>query len=197
MNKYSSHTSFIDLLFNLLLVFVSLFVLSFLLISPKEQDKKIDPDGEFMIVLSWDGDSRDDIDLWVRDPAKNLVNFQRREAGLMHLDRDDMGELNDMMDTELGTIEINKNQELVMLRGYSPGEYIVNTHAYAKRDEPPVEVDVEVIKINPFGTVYEGKHVFSKTNEERTMCRFYLDEDGRVIKTSNLQMKLTRMRSYR
>lgn len=63
MSKYSSSTSFIDLLFNLLLAFVCLFILSFLLVNPQKDSGKIDPSVEFMIIASRDDDSRNDIDL--------------------------------------------------------------------------------------------------------------------------------------
>ena len=44
-----------------------------------------------MITLSWPTTSYDDIDLYVMDPAKNIVHYRNKDAGLTNLDRDDLG----------------------------------------------------------------------------------------------------------
>ena len=52
---------------------------------------------EFIITMSWPKDSKDDIDLYVMDPAGNIVYFRDKDNGLMHLDRDDLGDKNDQI----------------------------------------------------------------------------------------------------
>ena len=61
-------------------------------------------------------DLDDDVDTYVEDPSGNLVAFMRREEGLMHLDRDDLGKRNDSVLPDYGVVEYTENRELVTLR---------------------------------------------------------------------------------
>lgn len=189
MSKYSSSTSFIDLLFNLLLAFVCLFILSFLLINPQKDAGKIDPNAEFMIMISWDDESRNDIDLWVEDFEGNIVYFSRREAGLMHLDRDARGSTQRTVRSQGADAVSDTNQEIVTIRGFSAGEYIVNIHGYSVFDSPEV-VKAQVIKLNPYGLVCEKDLEITRNGEELTLCRFTLNSQGRVIDKSDLPKSL-------
>jgi hypothetical protein len=147
--KYNSTISFIDLAFNLLICFVCLFSIAFLVMSKKiEKDKKINAKAEFMITVTWPNELHDDVDTWVEDPLGNIVSFNRREQGLMHLDRDDLGNRNDKITLEDGTtIEFKENREIVTVRGIVPGEYVVNAHMYLMRRaggrgySPPMSAD--------------------------------------------------------
>ena len=89
---YSCNTSFLDLLFNMLLAFTAMFVLAFAMINVDKENKKssVQVKAEYMITLSWNDEMDDDIDLYVEDPRGALACFRRREDGLMHLDRDDL-----------------------------------------------------------------------------------------------------------
>ena len=95
MSKYrlqppaEDQNAFTDILFNALLGFVFMFSVAFMLIRPEVTDGKIVPKAEFMITAQWPDGHVDDIDLIVEDGEGNIVWFDTREAGLMHLDRDD------------------------------------------------------------------------------------------------------------
>ena len=90
--NYGSHTSFLDLLFNSLLAFVGFFILTLMYIKENEDKSPVDqPKVEFLITLTWPAGNDDDIDLWLVDPLDSIVYFGRKEDGLMHLDRDDVG----------------------------------------------------------------------------------------------------------
>src|SRR5918995_519718 len=89
---------FTDLLFNALLGFVVMFVLAYLMINPIARSGAVDPKAEFLITLTWPDGRKEDVDLYIEDPAGNLVWFREREAGLMHLDRDDLGLRNDVIE---------------------------------------------------------------------------------------------------
>ena len=134
-NRYLSGLGFTDLLFNTLIGFVFLFVIAFLLIAPPvPTDKKIDPKAEILIILTWPEGNMSDIDLWVMDPLGQTVSFRGRDRGLMHLDRDDLGNSNDTIILADGrTIKSEQNQEIVTIRGWVPGEWVVNAHFYAFR----------------------------------------------------------------
>ena len=65
--RYRSSFGFIDLLFNLLIGFVFLFMLAFMLINPVAKKETIKPKAEYFIILEWDGEKPYDLDLWVKD----------------------------------------------------------------------------------------------------------------------------------
>ena len=150
---------FTDLLFNALLGFVVMFVLAFILINPIARTGAVDPKAEFLITLAWPEGRAEDVDLYVRDPAGNLVWFRQREAGLMHLDRDDLGQHNDYVEVAGRKIVNPLNQEIVSVRGLVPGEFVVNVHLYREHGGEPVPATVKVEKLNPkvelvfYGTV--------------------------------------------
>jgi hypothetical protein len=89
--NYHTSLSFLDLLFNTVLCFAALFALSFILINPSREDKNVEVKAEFIITVTWPNDLNNDVDTYVEDPQGRLVAFMRREEGLMHLDRDDVG----------------------------------------------------------------------------------------------------------
>ena len=89
--KNSFSTVFHDLLFNSLMVFVCLFVVVLISINIQKQDNNTETKAEFIITVEWPTESNDDVDSYLQDPLGNIVYFRRREDGLMHLDRDDLG----------------------------------------------------------------------------------------------------------
>lgn len=129
---------------------MALFIIAFLSMSVEKKKKNIDSNAEFLITVSWDKNSNDDVDTWIEDPEGHFVWFQRREDGLMFLDRDDTGHANDTIDTKFGPVTIKDNREIVTLRGTVPGEYVLNLHMYRKDSLGPVDVNVQIDKINPF-----------------------------------------------
>ena len=189
--NYHTNLAFLDLLFNTLLAFAALFVLAIVLINPTKQENNTESKAEFMIIVEWPSDLDDDVDTYVEDPSGNLVAFMRREEGLMHLDRDDLGKRNDSVLTDFGVVEYTENRELVTLRGISKGEYVVNVHMYMKRSvasEVPVIIKLE--KLNPYKTVTIKKVVLRQTGDERTAYRFTLSNKGEVLDVNELPKKL-------
>ena len=90
-NKYKSTIGFTDLLFNLLVGFVYLFIIAFILINPIQKKQDVPKKAEFMVVIEWPKTFNDDIDLWVKSPDGQTVSFVKKEAGLMNLEKDDLG----------------------------------------------------------------------------------------------------------
>lgn len=173
--------AFLDLVFNLAFGFVILFVLALLLIAEdkKNDDGKIVPKAEFLITLTWDEDSANDLDLWVRGPD-GIVSYRRKEAGMMHLDKDDLGHANDqmMINGEMTTVRIN--HEVVTLRAIQPGRYTIAVHFFSKNSEGPVDAMVRVIKMNPYRDVAESTKTFEVSGQEQTMLSFTIAPDGSV-----------------
>ena len=74
-DKYKSTIGFIDILFNILVGFAFLFIVAFLLIKPEAKREDFDRKAEFIIVMEWDSERQDDIDLYVEDPSKTCLLY--------------------------------------------------------------------------------------------------------------------------
>ncbi|MEM7021411.1 MAG: hypothetical protein AAF637_02355 [Pseudomonadota bacterium] len=187
---------FTDLLFNALLGFAVMFVLAFLLINPVAKTGAVDSKAEFLITLSWPDGRREDVDLYVEDPEGHLVWFRTREAGLMHLDRDDLGRSNDVVRSAGREIVNPLNQEIVSIRGIQPGEYVVNLHLYRAAPQlEPVPAKIKVEKLNPkVEIVFYGEVVLGRPSEERTAVRFSVRTDGSVSGVNHLPKELVPLR---
>ena len=188
--RYHTNLPFLDLLFNVLIGFVFLFIVSFLLINPIAKRADIEVKAEFLITVFWPDNLEDDVDIYVEDPAGNLVWFKSREPGLMHLDRDDLGKRNDEVTTAAGTILFPENREIVTLRGIVPGEYVVNVHCYFKVAVDPVPVTVQIDKINPYSVVLRETVDLANKGEEITVTRFSVNSKGEVTNINKLPKKL-------
>ena len=187
-NEVSNGDAFTDLLFNALLGFAFMFFISFALIQKPQDGGKIDSKAEFIISAEWEEYHPDDIDLIVEDPQGNIVYFQRQQAGLMHLDRDDRGTLADRIMIDGVEVENPANQEVVTIRGYMEGEYVVNLLYYKSNFIAPLKVKVKVEKINPrLEVVYFNDFFLKKIGDEITAVRFILDDKGNVLYLNQLQ----------
>ena len=185
---------FYDMLFNMLIAFVFCFIVALIAMNPKAQKTgDVVAKAEYIITLGWPDNDPNDIDLWVQSPAGDVVWFRNREAGLMHLDRDDRGISNDTVEVN-GRVFVNPlNQEVVTLRGIVAGEYVVNAHYYEGKDDKgvastlnarrglAVPVTLTVVKVNPRAeVVFYGQHTLAKPGEEATLVRFSVRPDGSV-----------------
>ena len=194
---YYNNTSFLDLLFNTLVGFVFLFIIAFLLINPSIKKADIKTKAEFVITVTWSDHSQDDVDTWLQDPVGNVLHFRQRDVGLAHLDRDDLGKLNDTIVLEDGRrIEYPHNQELTTIRGFLTGEWVLNVHMYNKRDANPTLVEVRIDKLNPkVETVFYKKIVMKSRWEEVTVTRFVMTNQGDIINWDDLPKKLLQQAS--
>ena len=185
--RYVSNVAFTDLLFNIVVGLAFLFLLAFILMNPIAKEKDVEEKSDFIIVLTWDDESGDDIDLWVRDPLGHILSFRNRGVGMMHLDRDDLGLSNDKVKGPDGkVVYVYRNKEVVSLRGYSKGEYLVNVHVYNKKlwkdgKMHRSNIKVELIKLNPYAEVTQAEFVGIGRGQEFTAFHFTLDDEGNVI----------------
>ena len=182
---------FSDLLFNALLTFTFLFLMALLLMNPQAKSGIINPKAEFMITVSWPDKSPDDIDTWVEGPDGKLVWFKRQQDGLMHLDRDDRGLVNDMQLIDGKEIINPLNQEVVTIRGRPPGEYIVNVHYYRTQTQKAVPVTVYVAEVNPtLKVVHYATTTLEREGEEKTAVRFSITSGGQITNINTLQKSI-------
>ena len=186
-DRYKSTIAFVDLLFNILVGFVFLFLVAFLLINPVAKKADIEKKAEFLITLSWPNDSPQDIDLWVMDPHKNKVGFSSKETGLMHLERDDLGWGNDTIRTGNKFTVLNQNIENITIRGIVPGDYYVSVHFYSLNQlmKNPLPVKIKIEKINPYSILYEETKYFTAEGQAKNYVRFTVDDKGAVTAMSN------------
>lgn len=188
-------TPFVDLLFNLLLGYAFLFLISFLLIQPILKKAEVHTQAEFIITVTWPLDNPDDVDTWLEDPLGNIIYFQNKEAGLSHLDRDDLGHLNDVIMLADGSvIKYPYNQELLTIRGFIGGEWTLNVHMYAKRDEKPTAVMVTVDKLNPkLETILAKEITLEVRGDEVTVARFEMGSSGDILSLNDLPKNLIKL----
>jgi len=205
-NKYKSTIGFTDMLFNILVGFAFLFIVAFLLIKPEAKKQDFERKAEFVVVMEWDHDQPDDIDLYVRDPTNSTVHFRLPTANFMYLDKDDLGYANDIVMNVDGTItKVNINREVVTIRGIIPGEYIINAHYYSarkwtgrtlatnmggggvyevrkgKQTGKQLTVKIELHKVDPYKIWWIGEKTFTRRGQEETFVRFTIDSDGKLV----------------
>jgi len=195
--RFKSTIGFIDLLFNILLGFAFLFIIAFLLIKPEAKKKDFERRAEFVVVMEWDNDASGDIDLYVEDPTSKQVSFRYHNHNYMHLDKDDLGAMNDTVvnaDGSISTVKINR--EVVTIRGIIEGEYVINGHYYSERSfdkinpkKPAVTVKVELHKVNPYSIMWAGEKKFTHKGQEETFLRFRLDKDGKFLPPFTFEKK--------
>ena len=182
---YHNNISFLDLLFNLLLMTIILLVVAVLHIVIENNKADIKTQAEFIITTTWDKQIDYDVDTWVQDPEGNILWYNQKEIGVMHLDRDDLGHLgNDWYFDEFGTAVYNPNQEIVTFRGIMAGEWIINLHLYRKgyNYDSPISVSVTFIKLHPKAkTVFSKKIQISEYWQEETVARVNITACGDVL----------------
>jgi len=190
-------TPFVDLLFNLLLGFAFLFIISFLMIQPILKKAEVHTQAEYIITVTWPLDNRDDVDTWLEDPLGNLVWFNNKEAGLAHLDRDDLGDANDTIILADGSvIKYPYNQELLTIRGFIGGEWTLNVHMYSKLEREPTIVRVTMDKLNPKLKPILAKDILLEARgHEVTAARFEMSSNGDILSLNDIPKGLITLKS--
>lgn len=192
--------AFTDLLFNALIGFVFMFAVALIFMNPIAKTGAIETKAEFLITVTWPEGNPSDVDTWVQDPAGNLVWYAAKEAGLMHLDRDDTGTSRDVITVNGITVATPLNQEITAIRGFVPGEFTVNVHMYAYDPgelgepggpPPPIPVSVKVEKVNPaVQVVFYDTVELKRPGDEKTVVRFTITPDGEVTDINSLPKRL-------
>jgi len=172
-----------------------LIAILFLLKTEDKSQKAPLPNVLYQVILTWDGESDDDHDLWVKAASGHIVSFNNREGGqgsLVSLNHDALGRArNNNIPDENGVVA-NMNEEVVSFRGVVEGENIVNVHTYLKVDKSPTKVMVKLIKIKPYQEIIIKEKLLSFTGEEKTFFRFKTDKQGNITEISELPIILTR-----
>jgi hypothetical protein len=203
--KYDFRTAFIDLLINVLTGMVFLFMITTLMITAKvkNEDEGVKKDAQYIIQISWPNDLNCDVDIWVRDPENRVVSYQAKDVGVMHIERDDQGWVNDLM--VLFKLQPNQqlnNSETWVLRGKLAGKFTVNIHLYSCAIDDkavpmgqPIDVPVtmELTKLNPdLRKILTKTITLKKIWEEVTAFNFVLDGKNDVVDVTEDQVDLVK-----
>jgi hypothetical protein len=168
----------------------------FLLKADEEQVKMRPPNTLYEVILTWDGNSEDDLDLYVQASTGHVVSFNNREGGegsLISLNHDALGKSrnNSLATNTEGTV-VGFNEEIVAFRGATKGENIVTVHVYRKKDEKPVEATITLVKIKPFKQVVTKKRIFKETGDEKIAFRFQTNKNGEITEINELPANLVK-----
>ena len=192
MRKFFSFRPFIDVLFCCLLMLVAIL---FLLKTEEEKTKSRPPNVLYEVILTWDAESADDLDLYVQSSLGHVVSFNNREGGegsLISLNHDALGKSrNNSLTQDAEGKVIGFNEEIVAFRGATEGENIVNVHVYKKTDEEPIDATIVLIRVKPFKQIVIKKRIFRATGDEKTAFRFKTDKNGEVTEINELPAILT------
>jgi len=189
MRKYSSNLAFVDLLFNLLVGFTSLFIIAFLMINPIAKQGEVTPPVMMMIQSHWDDESSRDVDLWVKTPS-GVVGYTSKDTGSAKLERDDLGKESDTYEVNGEKHVVKRNYEVVNFTAMPDGEYIVNVHMFSAILTAPESVRITITVLGPFKEVWSGDIILDAPKREITAISF-LVEDGKVIDlNTDIQVKI-------
>lgn len=203
--KYDFRTAFIDLLINVLTGMVFLFMITTLLITTKVKDEEagVKKDAQYIITMSWPNNVNCDVDIWVRDPNNRVVSYQAKDVGIMHIERDDQGWINDLITyLKLQPSQQLNNSETWVLRGKLAGKFTVNVHLYSctigGKPYPlgqvvEVPVTLELTQLNPsIKKVLTKTITLKKVWEEITAFNFVLDGKNNVELITDEQVDLVK-----
>jgi len=196
--KYFTFKPFIDVLFCCLLMLVAIL---FLLKTEEETTKMRPPNVIYEVILTWDGESEDDLDLYVQAASGHVACFNNREGGqgsLIALDHDALGKSRNNSlqpitgEGEGGGVVVNFNEEIVSFRGVTEGENIVTVHVYSKADKQPTTGTIKLVRVKPYKEVVVKERLFVVSGDEVTAFRFKTDKMGNVIEVNELPAKLVK-----
>ena len=192
MRRFFSFRPFIDVLFCCLLMLVAIL---FLLKTEEEKTKSRPPNVIYEVILTWDGKSKDDLDLYVQAASGHVVSFNNREGGqgsLISLDHDALGIRNNFLPKDQQGVIAKFHEERVSFRGVTNGENIVTIHVYSKRDDAPTKGTIRLIKIKPFKEAIVKEITFESTGQEKTAFRFLTDSTGEILEINELPATLVK-----
>jgi len=191
LRRYFTFRPFIDTLFCCLLMLVAIL---FLLKTEEEKTKMRPPNVLYKVILTWDGNSEDDLDVYVQSASGHRVSFNNREGGegsLISLDHDALGKRrNNSLEEGAEGVVAPFNEEVVSFRGITEGENIVTVHAYLKRDEGSTKATIKLIRIKPFREIVVKEREFTATGEEKTAFRFKTNKEGKILEVNELPANL-------
>jgi uncharacterized protein YfaP (DUF2135 family) len=163
-----------------------LLLVIYVMVAPPQKDPPAIPTfGSYAVVMSWPGESRDDVDLHVEDPHGLDAYFASSTTRTMNLEHDTIPSY-DVAGNE------KNHHERTIVRAAEPGEYIVNAQLYTQVG-PPAKVTVTLYRLRGADEqLATSSFTLTNTGDERTAFRFRLNTAGDVVEINHLQKTLVR-----
>ena len=182
-SKNSIGLSYVDYLTFMVACLSVLFCLAFIKMAKIINDANMKEKAEFIVEIDWDEGSNNDVDLWMLDPANNILNFKNRQVGLMSLDHDNQGTTSERVTLQDGTTkQVEYRREVGTIRGIIPGKYTINIQMYSYREPlKPSPVKISIKKLNPYSEVMTKVITLDQQNQEETVVNMILDNNGKVV----------------
>ncbi len=164
----------------LVLAFLGMMLLSEQL-NRKYETEGLRPPVVALLVLTWSNQLDVDIDLHLRCPTGESINYVRKEACWATLERDAQASASDWsMINNQRVVRIN-NREVVSLRVPVEGEWTANVHWYGGTSREPVEVTLEILAIEPrVESLFSRSLVLERPSQEKHITRFSMSASGAV-----------------
>lgn len=163
-----------DMYSNVTLILTAVIVIVLTQVNPKAKptEENAKPPGAIAVSIAWPAASTD-VDLWTTGPGQDkATGYTNRDGMLFSLSRDDLGTANDPSPY---------NMEEANARETPAGDYVINIHGFSLKE--PLVVHIEVALRSP------GQHMQKlvttdmelRPHQERTVIRFTLDDQGKVV----------------
>ncbi len=162
-----------DMYSNVTLILTAVIVIVLTQVNPKAKptEENAKPPGAIAVSIAWPAGNID-VDLWVSGPGeKKAVGYSNKAGVLFALLRDDLGVTNDS-----GPL----NLENAFARDLPAGEYVINIHGFSI-GAGSVRVHVEVALGRESMQLLVNTDLDIRQKQERTIVRFTLDDQGRVV----------------
>jgi hypothetical protein len=185
MRRYATWPAYVDMLMCVLVVIITMV-----------STKKVDSSGvklkaEYIVTAEWSVDVDADVDLWmVPPPGDKPLFWGGREVGMLHLDRDSRGFIDNVVELPDGRVVKSLTaKETVTMRGIVPGRYDIGVHLYdyrqdgtalnASADGLGLKVRIEVVRVNPsIATVFTDEVTLDRPWQTINVASFDLDAEG-------------------
>lgn len=180
--------AYLDLLVNLLMVFVVLVALLVTLVKPTIGKPSIETLGTVAVVMTWPEYDNSDIDLWMQNPHGEIAFFGNPSAGYMYLEHDDLAYFKVRGEKQ--------HYERMIIQQSINGEYVVNAMLYRKGStdenrDARIPIVITLWRLRGNDEVITVVHLtLTVTGQETTAFRFKLNDAGEISHINHLQKKL-------
>lgn len=164
----------------LVLAFLGMMLMS-LEINRIKTTEGIKPPVFMLITASWPNEVDVDVDLHLKCPNGDNINYAVKEACFASLERDARGSISDSIITNNKKITHITNKEIASFRTPFTGEWIINVNWYAGTFRDPIPVKIEIILIEPnVKVVYETTVQLRGPKHEHHVVRFTVNDDKSI-----------------
>jgi hypothetical protein len=166
--------------------FLSCLLVVFVAVALTSAPPQVKTYGDFAVVMTWPM-SRNDVDLYVRDPGGRISDFANPQVGQMQLEHDDLGTAS----TSYARSKLN--QERTVVRSATPGQWVANVSLYSRHQgTAPIRVTVTLWDLRlEDHVVYTRTCDLTRKGDERTAFRFTVDHAGNAGGISRLPVSLS------